>query len=247
MAKALSDATTETRIYLDEASQQDYLTTEVTLAINRSYHRVIQKVIEVYDDWYNDVTQNPYTIAMVNGQQEYQISSSIIKVTRVEIDYGATGIETNAARAVPVKKDEIRMALGNNNSSGSYFSTGYYVHGNIGNQTIGFVPVPIASDTGNNKSIWVWGVTLPVDLVNTTDNINIPYADNFVQLIAKGAAAFLLRKGQQEMAAAAELKAEFEEELIDYQTFLKDRQSDDGQYIEDTALENIDYSTLEIV
>ena len=247
MAKTFSQGQTDTRVYLDESSQIDFLDSEVKSAYNYAYHDVVGRVIEVYDDWYNDVSVNPFNYAIVAQQQEYTIDSSIIKPTRVEIDYNASGSETKAIRAVPIKKDEIRGNLGNTNTAGSFFSAGYYVHGNPGAQKIGFVPVPQTSDTGGNKSIFVWGVTLPADLSAAGDNVNIPYADRFAYLIALRAAAQLLRKGQQEENAAQNYLNEYEKGVIEMQVFLKDRQSDDGQYIVDSAFENIDFSTLEIV
>lgn len=245
MAKTLADLRTDVRTYLDEATQANWLDAEVDSSINKAYHKTIQKVIEVYDRWYETTT--PFSYAIVANQQEYTIDSSIIKVTRVEIDYNAGGTETTASRAVPLNEDEIRGNLGNTNNAGSFFSAGYYLHGNIGAQKLGFIPVPQTADTGNNKSIFVWGIAIPADLVNSTDNVNIPWADNFVDLISLGAAAQLLRKGQQEETAALRYMAEFEAGLVDMQTFLKDRQSDDGQFIVDSTLEQIDFTTLEVI
>lgn len=244
MAKTLSNSQVETRVYLDEASALDFLDSEVTLAINRAYHKVAQKVIEVYDRWYESTS--PLTYAIVANQQEYTIDSSLIKINRVEINYSPTSTNSTPARAIPLNEDEVRGNLGNTNNAGSFFSAGYYVHGNIGAQKIGFVPIPTVGDT-TGQSISIWGIQLPTDLVNSTDNINIPWADNFTYIISLGAAAQLLRKGQQEETAASRYKAEFELGLVDMQTFLKDRQSDDGQFIIDSSLENIDFSTTEIV
>lgn len=247
MAKNLGNLQGGTRQYLDEASQLDFLDTEVNREINHSYHYTIQKVIEVYDDWYDDVSVNPFSYAIVAAQQEYTIDSTIIKPTRVEIDYNANGSSSKTARAIPIKKDEIRGNLANTSTGGSLFSPGYYVRGNIGAQKIGFIPIPQTADKPGNKSIFVWGVTLPVDLVLTTDNVNIPWADNFSQIIEKRAAGVLLRKGQQESAEGARLIAEAELDLVNMQTFLKDRQSDNGQYIEDSIIENIDFGISAIV
>lgn len=244
MAKTLADLRTDVRTYLDEATQANWLDTEVDSSINKAYHKTIQKVIEVYDRWYETTT--PFTYAIVANQQEYTIDSSLIKVTRVEIDYNAGGTETKASRAVPINEDEIRGNLGNTNNAGSFFSAGYYIHGNIGAQKIGFIPVPQTADT-TGKSIFVWGIAIPADLSAPGDNVNIPWADNFVDLIALGAAGQLLRKGQQEETAAARYIQEFEIGLIDMMTFLKDRQSDDGQFIVDSTLEQIDFTNLEIV
>lgn len=246
MAKTLSELQTETRTYLDEANQTDWLDTEVTRSINRAYHGVVSHVIQVYEQFYETTT--PFTYAIVLNQQEYTIDSSLIKVTRVEINYNPNTSGSQPNRCQPIKMDEVRFNLANTNNAGSFFSAGYYLHGSIGAQTIGFLPVPTTdSDTNGTKSISVWGIALPSDLVNASDNVNIPYADNFAYLIALRAAAQLLRKGQQEEAAAARYLNEYQQGLHDMMTFLKDRQADDTWNITDSLLEDIDFSTLEII
>lgn len=244
MAKQLSDGLTETRIYLDEAVQTDWLDTEVKITYNRAYHETCAFVMEVYEQFYETTT--PFTYAVVANQQEYAIDPSLIKVTRVEINYNPTTSGSQPNRCEPIKMDEIRGNLGNTNNAGSFFSAGYYLHGAIGVQQIGFIPIPTTSDT-IGKSISVWGIALPTDLVNSTDNVNIPYADRFSYLVALRAAAQLLRKGQQEESAAARYMQEYSVGKQDMMTFLKERQSDDGWYIQDNVLEDIDFSTLEIV
>ncbi|PWU05321.1 MAG: hypothetical protein C5B43_03485 [Verrucomicrobia bacterium] len=229
---------------MDEAAQIDWLDSEVKSTYNYAYHDVVAKVIEVYDRWYETTT--PFTYAIVANQQEYTIDPSLIKVTRVEINYAPTQTNSTAARAVPINEDEVRGNLANTNNAGSFFSAAYYLHGNIGAQKIGFIPVPQVADT-TGKSISIWGIQLPADLVNGTDDVNIPWADRFAYLIALRAAAMLLRKGQQEESAALRYMAEYEQGVFEMQTFLKDRQSDDGQFIIDSQLEQTDFSTLEIV
>lgn len=244
MAKTLANLQTEARIYLDEAVQTDWLDTEVTLSINRAYHETVGFVIEVYEQFYETTT--PFTYAIQANVQEYTIDASLIKVDRVEINYNPTTSGSKPSRCQPIKMDEIRGNLGNTNNAGSFFSAGYYIHGNIGSQNIGFIPIPTTSDT-TGKSMSVWGIALPTDLVNTTDDVNIPYADRFSYLISLRAAAQLLRKGQQEEAVASRYLAEYRAGVQDMMTFLKERQSDDGWYIQDSVLEDIDFSTLEIV
>ena len=244
MAKVFSDGLTETRIYLDEAVQTDWLDTEVKIAYNRAYHDVCAFVMEVYEQFYETLT--PFTYAISANVQEYPIDSSLIKVTRVEINYNPTTTGSQPNRCEPIKMDEIRGNLGNTNNAGSFFSAGYYLHGAIGVQQIGFIPIPTTSDT-TGKSISVWGIALPTDLVLSTDNVNIPYADRFSYLVALRAAAQLLRKGQQEEAAAARYLQEYRAGCQDLMTFIKGRQSDDGEYIQDNVLEDIDFSVLEII
>lgn len=245
MAKTLSNLQTEVRTYLDEATQGNWLDAEVTSAINRAYHNLAQKVMEVNEKWYE--TTSPFTYAIVANQQEYTIDSTLIRVTRVEIDYNNGQQDSKAARAVPIKEDEVRGNLNNTNNAGSFFSAGYYLHGNIGSQKIGFIPVPVTGDTGGQQSISVWGIAVPTDLASASDNVNIPWADNFSYLIALKAASQLLRKGQQEESSAMRYIGEYEAGVIEMQNFLKDRQEDDGVYIVDSSLEQIDFSTLEII
>lgn len=245
MAKTLANLQQETRMYLDEASQGDYLDSEVLIAINRAYHDVCSFIIEIYENFYETTT--PFAYSEVAGQQEYTIDSSLIKVTRVEINFNPTSTGSQPNRCQRISEDEIRQNLANTNGSGgSFFSAAYYLHGNIGAQKIGFIPVPTISDT-TGQSISVWGIALPTDLVNTTDNVNIPYADRFAYLVSIKAAAQLLRKGQQEEAAAARYISEYRPGVQDMMTFLKERQADDVWGIVDSLQEDIDFSTLEIV
>lgn len=244
MAKQLQDLETETRTYLDEATQADWLDTEVDTAINRAYHDTCSFVMETYEQFYEVTT--PFTYAVQANVQEYLIDPSLIKVTRVEINYNPTVSGSQSSRALAVKMDEILRNLANTDSPPNSFASGYYLHGPLGSQYIGFVPVPISSDT-TGKSISVWGIALPTDLVNDTDNVNIPYADRFSYLVSLKAAAQLLRKGQQEEAAASNYINEYRAGCIDLMTFLKDRQADNGWYIEDTTMDDIDFEVLALM
>lgn len=243
MAKQLQDIQTEVRTYLDEATAADWLDSEVISSINRAYHDTASYVIEVYESFY-EIT-SPFTYAIVANQQEYAIDPSLIKVTRVEINYNPTVSGSQPSRALSVKMDEVRRNLANTNSTGSSFSTGYYLHGSLGSQTIGFIPLPTVADI-TGKSISVWGIALPTDLTNGSD-VNIPYADRFSYLVSLKAAAQLLRKGQQEETAAARYLAEYRQGVQDMMTFLKGRQSDGAMMIEDDILDDIDFEVLALV
>lgn len=243
MAKQLSDLETEVRVYLDEATQADWLDSEVDTAINRAYHDVVSFVMEVYESFYE--TTSPFTYAIVANQQEYTIDPSLIKVTRVEINYNPTVSGSQSSRALSVSMDEIRRNLANTNSTGSSFSTGYYLHGSLGSQKIGFIPIPTSADT-MGKSISVWGIALPSDLTGGSD-VNIPYADRFSYLVSLRAAAQLLRKGQQEEAAASRYLSEYRQGVQDLMTFIKRRQSDGAMMISDDILDDIDFEVLALV
>ena len=238
MAKTLSDLSTKIRVYLDEANQADWLDTEVKSAGNSAYHDLAGHVMEVYENYYETI--NPFTYATVAKQQEYVIDASLIKVTRVEINYDPTNPNSNAIRAIPVKSDELGLSLQYSGSMGSSFSAGYYLHGDIGNQKIGFVPIPTNADT-TGKSISVWGNALPTDLVNSSDNVNVPWADRFYYLIALRAAGELLRKGQQEEATAAKYMQEYFAGVQEMKTFLSERNANGVWMIEDAEGEDTNF------
>lgn len=241
MSKTLLNLRTETRIYLDESSQADFLDTEVLLAINRAYQDVAGAVMEVNEQFYETTT--PYTYVEVANQQEYTIASSLIKPTRVEINYNPTTSGSVAVRAVPIKSNEVRGNLANTNVQGTYDTPGYYVHGNMSAQKIGFTPIPHTSDT-SGQSISVWGIDLPADLSSDSDNVAIPYADRFAYLVSLRAAAQLLRKGQQEENNAQNYINEYQKGLVQMKSFLKDRQEDGVQMIQDALGEDTDFATL---
>ena len=88
MAKVLSQLQTGVRVYLDESAQQDFLDSEVIRSINYAYHDVAKSVMEVYQLYYETVT--PFTYTVIANQQEYVIDPSLIKITRVEINYKPT-------------------------------------------------------------------------------------------------------------------------------------------------------------
>lgn len=241
MSKTLANLKVGTRIFLDEVTETDWLDTEVVRSINYAYHDLVSRIISIYQEYYETIT--PFTYAVVANQQEYTIDATLIKVSRVEINYDPTQSGSTPLRAIPVKMDEALLNLANSASSGSVFNAGYYLHGKLDNQTIGFIPIPTVSDT-TGKSISVWGIALPVDLVNDTDTIIIPYADNFGQLIELKAASILLQKGQQEDASATNYKQQYEVGVVEMMNFLESRQADGVHMIEDVQLDNEDFATI---
>lgn len=241
MAKTLSNLKVGTRVYLDESNAADFLDSEVLRSINYAYQDVVKEVMEVYEDFY--ATTTPFTYAVVANQQEYTIDSTLIKVTRVEINYKPQDANSKPIRALPVKKDEVLTNLAFNNTSGSFFNAGYYLHGPLSAQKIGFLPIPVNADT-TGQSISVWGVTLPSDLSADSDTVNIPFVDNFAQLVELKAASILLSKGQQAEGASSKYIALYQDGIMRMKTFLKERQSDGVWMIEDGQLENIDFSSL---
>ncbi len=242
MAKTLTNLQTGVRVYLDESAQADFLDSEVTRSINYAYHNVVSEVINVYEKFYETVT--PFAYSQIANQQEYAIDPTLIKVTRVEINYTPQIANSVPLRAVSINSDEAITQLGSLSTIGTFFSAGYYLHGRLDNQTIGFIPIPSNTDPMGTQSIKVWGIAVPSDLVAGTDSVLIPYVDRFGSIIEKLAASTLLRKGQQAEAEASRYMAEAEAEMVAMRTFLKDRQADGAQMIEDYELENIDFEAV---
>lgn len=240
MAKTFGNLQTGVRVYLDETQQADYLDSEVQRSINYAYHDVIGNVIDVYQLYYETTT--PFTYAVVVNQQEYLIDSSLTKVTRVEINYAPTQSGSVPIRAIPVKMEEALLNLSNSATSGSVFNAGYYLHGNQTGQYIGFIPIPEQGDT-TGKSISVWGIALPSDLVASSDIVNIPYADRFSQLIELYAAYLLMSKGQENESAANSYLQRYQIGIAKMMDFLVERQSDGVNMVVDTELDNIDFQT----
>lgn len=237
MSKTLANLRTGVRMYLDEAAQTDWLDTEVDREINYAYQEVAGKVMEVYEEFYSQVTQHQYnTIA---NQQEYTIDAAILKIERVEINYNPTSTNTQTIRAQSIKMAELPQNLANTSVGGTgLFNAGYYLYGSQHQQKIGFVPIPTIAGTNN---ITVWSIDAPSDMSVSTESILIPYPDRFGKLVEVKAAAELLRKGQQEEATAKEYMQEYKLGIVEMQSFLKERQSDGPWMIEDEAHEDINF------
>lgn len=235
MAKTLADLIAGTRMLLDESQPQNWTTADVLYQVNNSYQFLASKIMEVYEEYY--FTTTPYTYSTVANQQEYTIAATLLKVERVEINPDPTIANSQAQRATAIKMDEIPTNLNNSLLNGSaYFNNGYYLTGNQSAQKIGFLPVPQKTATNN---ITVWGIEAPTDLVNSTDPVLIPFVDNFSQIITKIAAANLLKKGQQEVKAADDLLQEASQDILNMQTWIKDRQSDGPQMFEEASFDDI--------
>lgn len=237
MSKTLANLRTGVRVYLDEAAQTDWLDTEVDRAINYAYQEIAGKVMEIYEEFYNQVTQHQYSTLV--GIQEYTIDANILKVERVEINYNPSNTNVFPIRAQAIKMAELPQNLGNTSIGGTgLFNAGYYLYGSQHQQKLGFVPIPQIAATNN---ITVWSIDAPSDLSAPTDAVLIPYPDRFGALIEMGAAAVLLRKGQQEEATAKEYLSNYKLGIVEMQAFLKERQSDGPWMIEDADHEDINF------
>lgn len=237
MSKTLANLRVGVRVYLDEAQQTDFLDTEVDREINYAYQDVVGSVMEVYEDFYNTVT--PKTYSTVANQQEYTLDTTLLKIRRVEVNFKPSDSNSVAARCIPFDIDEVPSRLGDSSTGGSgLYNAGYYINGKQSNQKLGLLPVP--TEAGVN-AISVWGLEAPADMSSSSDTADIPYPDRFGKLIELKAAAELLRKGQQEVQAAADLEARYDRGLLEMKTFIKERKADGVDMIEDVLMEDIQF------
>jgi len=232
MAKTLSTLRARTRTYLDEAVQADWTDTEVDREVNEGYHKVVTAVISVFEDYYlTSATAN--TVA---NQQEYALPSDFFKMRRVEINYDVDNTNSVPQRALPINIDSVRRDLANTTLGISVLrNPAYYLKGDV----IGFIPIPTKNGT---NAIKIWYIKTKTDLVNDSDEVDIPYPDRYANIIAVFAAGTLLRKGQQEETVAARYLAEFEAGLAKMQEELEDRVAEESKYVVDVLAETQDFS-----
>lgn len=231
MSKTLLTIRNDTRHYLDEATESDWLDTDLTRIINKNYHRLISAVVDVFEDYY--MTES--TADTLANQQEYALPSDFYKIRRVEINYDIDATNSSFSRALPVDMDEVRYNLANANSGVAIVrNPSYYIQGNY----IGFIPIPTRN---GNEAIKIWYIKQKVDMVDDTDTIDIPYADRYYGIISKAAAAEALRKGQQEPTEAKRLEDEAQTDIQRMQRELEDRVADESKRVIDVRADNLDF------
>lgn len=240
MAKVIADLRGQVRTYLDESSAADWTTAEVDREINVCYHTVYGAVVEVFEDYYLTTT----TMNVVVNQQEYGSSDSFpsdfFKMRRVEINYNVPDSSSKPYRALPVIMDEVRRDLGNTVIATSVSrNAAYYLYGTGTSAKIGFIPIPTIAGSAGIK---LWYVKVLTDLSGSNTTVDIPYPDRFSWIISLGAAANLLRKGQQEETAAARYRQEFEVEIEKMKQALEDRVAEESKTIIEVTGDITDFS-----
>jgi len=233
MAKLLSNIRTDVRLLLDETTPADWTAAQVDASINYAYHGIVTAVTETFEDYYITTT----TFNSTADQQEYSQSDGMptdfFKMRRVEINYDTTDTNSTPQRALRVILDDINRDLGNTSVSVTpQRAPAYYLIGSGSNIKLGFLPVP--DETGTN-AIKIWYSYVVSDLSAATDALDIPYVDRYARLVGYGAAADLLRKGQQEELVAKQYILEYEGGLAKMKQELEDRVADGVRGVTDTV------------
>lgn len=243
MAKLLSDLRTQTRMFLDESTQSDWLDTEVDVEINAFYQEVVTAVMETYEDFYL-ITDNMDSVA---DQQEYNstdgLPTDIFKIRRLELNYNVSDSNSIPQKAVSMTIDEVNRDLGNSALSVTVTSNpAYYFIGSgsgATGATLGIIPKPSNDGTDAFK---LWYIPIIDDLSAAGDSVNIPYPDRYAKIISLGAAGMLLRKGQQEEEVATRYLTEAEVGMEKMKQQLESRLSDNSKRVVDSAAEDVDFS-----
>lgn len=239
MSKSLSNIRTYVRTILDESTPADWTDDQVDAAINFSYHEVVTLITEVYEDYYMKTD----TLDTIEDGQEYGegegFPTDFFKIARVEINYDVAGDGT-PSRAIPVNLIDVKRDLGNTNIGGAVTSSpAYYLIGRADNLKLGFLPIPTKGET---DAIKVWYHYIVDDMDNDSDRPDIPYEDRYARLIAYGALADLLDKGQQESGAADKYQERFEIGMEKMKQQLEDRKADGVKGVTDVQGENLDFT-----
>lgn len=247
MAKTLLNIRTQCRTFLDEPSSKakDWTDTELDMYVNTYYHKLYTAVVNVYEDYY--LTTDLFDTT--EDQQEYDstdgVATDVFKIRRVEMNYNVDNSDSVPTRCLPISNiDAVRRDLGYQNSGIGLtsFSNGhYYSYGEGSNFKIGFVPIPDKDGTDAGK---IWYVKILSDLSSASDEIEIPYADQYWMLIAKGATADALQQGQQDLPAARRMRDEYLQGKAEMQQELEDRIAEETKTVIDTSGDNLDFSAI---
>src|SRR3990167_3695207 len=234
MSKTLSNLRAQTRTYLDEATTADWTDPEIDREVNVRYLELYTAAVTVFEDYYS-VKATTDTFADI---EEYTLPTDVYKIRRIEINYNASDSNSIPSRARPASMDSVLRDLGNSAQGITvYRNPSYYIRGNI----FGIIPAPTRD---GDEAITMWYVKQISELSAASDEIDIPFEDRYANLIALGASATLLRKGQQEEAVASQYLAEFANGIEKMQEELKDRIADDNyKSIIDTVGDDVDFAS----
>lgn len=240
--KTLTNVRTYVRSLLDETTAADWTNAELNRLINNRYHRVITAVINVYEDYY--LTTD--TFDSVEDQEEYGSSdgapTDVFKVRRVELNYDVSSSSGAPTRCLPISTiDAVRRDLSYTNTGIGlqvYSNAHYYIYGYGSNFKIGFIPKP---DKDGTNAIKIWYIKEVSDLSSDSDQLDIPYADRYWNLIAEGATGDALRFGQQDNDSADKFDIKFEQGLGIMQQELEDRVAEESKSVIDVTGEILDF------
>jgi len=230
MAKTKLQLRTHARVYLDEISEADWTDDQIDVEVNYAYQEVAAAVIDVYQDYYRSKSEND----LEDGVSEYRLPDDFLKVRRLEVQYASTDGRRKATRY----DFDANINAWDDNQIGSTSRPVYDLNGPY----VRILPVP-TEDVANGLLMFYIkeGVT---DLSDSDDEIDIPNPNRYGRLIVIGAAAELLRKGQQEELVASSYDIKFQAGLEKMKQELRDRIADGSWSITDTLGDWNDFGAI---
>jgi hypothetical protein len=213
-------------MYLDEVSEADWTDLQINVQINYSYMELYAAVIETYEDYY--IAKHEENLKA--GEQEYSLPDDFYKIRRVETKY-ASGDQYY--KASPYNFDQFARSV----ESTDYGSTSRPRY-DLSGSYLRLMPIPAEDVTDGIK---LWYIKTISELVENTDEIDIPFADRYANLIPLGAASHLLRKGQQEEDVANKYYAQYQLGIEKMKQELENRYLDGTKMILDTTGSWVDF------
>lgn len=185
--------------------------TEVKANLNRGYHKVINKIVSLSEDYYVRLAKTN-TVA---NQSLYGLPDDFRKLVRVEIDYEGAGNRYKLRRVDEnAYGDPVNVSIDST-------SPQYSIRGD----NIEIEPTPTAAVT---NGIWMWYVENQNDLAADEDEPNLPF--EFSDLPIEYAVA--KAKAKQGLLDEAQLTlSEFYRELDDVAASLANTNLDDPEQV----------------
>lgn len=234
------DLIAATRMLIDEVAPHDWSDVEVKRQVNNGLQELYASTVSIYEDYYQEQT----TFGITANKQEYSsadgVPSNIYKVRRIEIQWDPSITPPAWYKMWPINITQVKDSLANTYRGSKTFPY-YYTYGLQDKFTIGFIPVP---DITNATGVKLWYIKDMANLEDMTDIPQLPFADRNANLACQYAAAWLLRKGQQDEAAAARYMAEFEQGKQDMMQELREKIADEPVIMQDSIGMNMDFSLV---
>lgn len=202
----LTTILTNIRSLCDEESTTDPTDTALTAFVNKRYHDLVDRIMNINEDFFVETDQ---TLDTVDGTELYDLPSDFKKVKRVEISYDGTTYD----EAFEIDLNDKYTTESDTDSSYSQHNPRWYF---LGDQ-IGFDPIPDYDGTNNIK---LWYIQRPTDLEGTATPV-IPA--EYHSLLVDGACADL-KKRDDNWAMANNFEKDYESGIKEMEQSLRRRQ-----------------------
>lgn len=203
-----------TRFFIDEPVQQNWLDTDILIALNRAQEDVAKEIVQVKEDYFvkvSDLNPSGTPPGTIAGQELYNLPPDFFEFKRIERS------DTGEALA-PVDLNEKDSSNSSLSPASLNNKMGYYVIGS----SIGFSPVPQGS-----IPIRLWYVPILLDMVNDADVSLIP--SNYHDMMAIRAAIDAFMKDEADTSA---LERRWDRQVAQLQRTIRNRQIQEPKHVQ---------------